>query len=507
MKKTEIQMLPGECWYGFVVEDCLSYPLDEKSTYTCLQRSDNHSTNQEAPLLLSTAGRYLYADTPVDLSVKDGVITVDDTMMLSEGHQTLRGAFLHCASTHFSLSHPIPPAVFFRRPQYNTWIELIYNQNQKDVLTYAHGILDHGLPPGILMIDDHWNIYYGNWAFDPIAFPDPRAMVDELHQMGFVVMLWVCPFVSPDSMEYRYLAEKGYLVCGSDKTARVQKWWNGYSAILDMSNPGAQDWMRQKLDRLMQEYGIDGFKFDAGDVKFYRDDDVCYDPNITAAQQCTLWAKFGASYAYNEFRACFGAQGLPLVQRLSDKHHRWQGGVDLLVPGALAQGILGYAYGCPDMIGGGDFEDFRDENMNVDEELFVRYAQCAALMPMMQYSAAPWRVLHGEYAKACLAAGNIHEQHADLFESLAHHAASTGEPIIRYMEYMFPHQGMAHITDQFMVGEELLVAPVYQKGVRTRSVVLPKGKWKYCDGTVYEGGQSVNVPAPLDVLPYFVPQR
>ena len=83
MKKTEIKMLPGECWYGFVVEDCLSYPLDEKSTYTCLQRSDNHSTNQEAPLLLSTAGRYLYADTPVDLSVKDGVITVDDTMMLS----------------------------------------------------------------------------------------------------------------------------------------------------------------------------------------------------------------------------------------------------------------------------------------------------------------------------------------------------------------------------------------------------------------------------------------
>ena len=44
MKKTEIKMLPGECWYGFVVEDCLSYPLDEKSTYTCLQRSDNHST-------------------------------------------------------------------------------------------------------------------------------------------------------------------------------------------------------------------------------------------------------------------------------------------------------------------------------------------------------------------------------------------------------------------------------------------------------------------------------
>ena len=159
------------------------------------------------------------------------------------------------------------------------------------------------------------------------------------------------------------------------------------------------------------------------------------------------------------------------------------------------------------MIGGGDFEDFRDENMNVDEELFVRYAQCAALMPMMQYSAAPWRVLHGEYAKACLAAGNIHEQYADLFESLAHHAANTGEPIIRYMEYMFPHQGMAHVTDQFMVGAELLVAPVYQKGVRTRSVVLPKGKWKYCDGTVYEGGQSVNVPAPLDVLPYFVPQR
>ena len=54
------------------------------------------------------------------------------------------------------------------------------------------------------------------------------------------------------------------------------------------------------------------------------------------------------------------------------------------------------SYTCPDMIGGGEYLNFLENSSNLDEELFVRYAQCAALMPMMQFSAAPWRVLSKE---------------------------------------------------------------------------------------------------------------
>lgn len=74
---------------------------------------------------------------------------------------------------------------------------------------------------------------------------------------------------------------------------------------------------------------------------------------------------------------------------------------------------------------------------------------------------------------------------------------------MRYLEYVFPHEGLCDITDQFMVGNRLLCAPVTEQNAVTRAVVLPRGKWQYCDGVIYDGGQTVTVAAPLDVIPHF----
>ena len=61
----------------------------------------------------------------------------------------------------------------FRAPQYNTWIEMPYRPTQDGVLAYAQGLLDAGLPPGVLMIDDRWSPAYGTWTFDPVSVPGP----------------------------------------------------------------------------------------------------------------------------------------------------------------------------------------------------------------------------------------------------------------------------------------------------------------------------------------------
>ena len=69
-------------------------------------------------------------------------------------------------------------------------------------------------------------------------------MIDELHSMGFKVMLWVCPFVSPDCDVYRSLRDKKLLLMAGDslktkwadaKNPAMIGWWNGYSAELDLS--------------------------------------------------------------------------------------------------------------------------------------------------------------------------------------------------------------------------------------------------------------------------------
>ena len=81
--------------------------------------------------------------------------------------------------------------------------------------------------------------------------------------------------------------------------------------------------------------------------------------------------------------------------------------------------------------------------------------------------------------------------------------AKTGEPAVRHMEYVFPGQGLDVVNDQFMLGDELLVAPCVTKGAANRTVQLPEGRWQAEDGTIYTGASAITVSAPLGRVPVF----
>ena len=82
-------------------------------------------------------------------------------------------------------------------------------------------------------------------------------------------------------------------------------------------------------------------------------------------------------------------------------------------------------------------------------------------------------------------------------------AHKIGEPILRALEYNYPNQGYAEVKDAFMLGEDILVAPIIQKGQTERTVRLPSGKWKGYDGKIYEGGKTITLHVSLADLPYF----
>jgi alpha-glucosidase len=235
------------------------------------------------------------------------------------------------------------------RPQYNTWIELTYNQNQDDILKYARAIVENGLPPGVLMIDDNWAPYYGNWTFRKDRFPDAKKMMDSLHGMGFKVMVWLCPFISPDSEQFRYLRQKRALLFDNKgdtslswkeaKEPVLINWWNGYSAELDFTNPEAVQWFSEQLQKLQTDYGVDGFKLDAGDMEYYPAHAVSY-KKATPNEQSELWGQFGLQFPLNEYRAMWKRGGEPLVERLRDKLHTWED-LQKLVPNLVAAGAAG----------------------------------------------------------------------------------------------------------------------------------------------------------------------
>lgn len=503
-KTLQLNLLPNEYWWGGAVHHGTKMPFTQESTYSI--DLNNHQTgNQVMPLFLSNQGRFIWCEDGYKICFTNGVITVESTspLVFEDGHGSLSETFCYVKDNHFPPSGKYPEKKLFTHPQYNTWIELMYDQEEDKILDYAQKVIDEGYEPGILMIDDNWQEDYGVWEFSGTRFKDPKGMMDKLKGMGFLVMLWVCPFISPDSLTFRQLRNEGLLIKNKNGEIAIRPWWNGFSACLDFTNPKAVKWFDDKLDYLMTQYGVDGFKFDAGDPESYNANDQTH-RKATPIQHAELYNILGEKYALNEFRAGYNTAGLGLAQRLSDKDHSWDdNGLNSLLPNGLTQGLLGFAFCCPDMIGGGQYLNFIDGSYHTDEELVVRYAQSSALFPMMQFSVAPWRVLNSDHANLCIDAANIHHHYGDYILNLAMESAKTGEPLMRLMEYVYPDCGYASITSQFMLGDKLLVAPVTNQGDTTKEITFPRGTWRGDDGTLVTGPVKLIVDAPLYRLPYY----
>ena len=508
-----IEIINGEYWWGGLSTEGHNTPYDINTKVT-FDLWGNNEGNQAQPLLLSSKGRYVWSNNPIKYSFDNGHIQVTTKVgkiTYGSAGTNLSDAYQFAVHNFFPPNGKIPEEKLFTHPQYNTWIELTYNQNEEDILKYAQGIIDHGYPPGVLMIDDNWQENYGVWEFSLRRFKDPKAMIQKLHNMGFQVMLWVCPFVSPDSEVFRRLAKEGLLLLekqdnqdvhwtDTQEDVAIIRWWNGASACLDLSNPKTKEWFKSRLDYLVDEFGVDGFKFDAGDAYFYENGIASY-KTVLPNDHTALFAEIGLDYPLNEFRASWKMAGLPLAQRLRDKGHNWED-LQKLIPDLMSQSLMGYAYTCPDMIGGGEYGSFMNLS-SIDQELVVRSAQVHALMPMMQFSVAPWRVLSKENNKICLEAAQLHEKMGGFILELAKQASKTGEPIVKPMALAYPNNGYETIKDQFLLGDSIIVAPVVEKGVYKRNVVLPKGTWKDDEGKIFKGNKTIEIDVPINRLPFF----
>lgn len=498
-QKTQVKFSRGEKWWVGIIDQGHLMPL--KTNFNFDMASGN-TYNQLQPLFISNQGRYIFSEKPVKFKVDSNGMEIKGDQVLTVNHAgtTLKQAYLAASAKYFSFNGKHPDNELFDRPQYNTWIELNYHQNQKGVLHYAQNMLDNGLPPGVIMIDDTWQHDYGYWDFDANSFPSPKAMMDTLHKKGFKVMLWICPFVSPDSRQYRTLAKEGGLLLNKDNNQpEMVNWWNGISAVLDLSHPNGVKWFKEQLNNLQNKYGVDGFKFDAGDPRFYIGGKSY--KGVTPEEQCMLFNELGEAYLLNEYRAAWKVGGAPLGQRLADKRHSWED-LQKLIPQIMLQGIMGYPFACPDMIGGGQITSFSN-NALIDQDLLLRSAQCHVFMPMMQFSVNPFRILDDKHAQMIKEAVTLRQKFVPIIMDLVKAAAKTGEPVVRMMEYEFPNQGFGDMKDQFMLGRTYLIAPMLEKGAKTRKVKLPKGRWIDASGKRWNGGSEIIIPVTLESIPYF----
>jgi len=526
---TVVKPLPGEKWWGAVIMKGDEQPFvnfDVRNSLVASEKKEQEADTKvftksapydlsnwgshgfTVPLMVSSKGRYIWSDRPFAFDVKDGVVKVysGDKVEVVEAGKTLRDAYLAASAAHFPFDGREPGEELFTKPQFNNWIEsAIFGIDQKHAEEYVDAIASSGFPCGVVMIDGGWQRYHGCRDFNPDTFPDAVKLFDKIHGYGYKSMIWCSYFLSADSRpEYVSYKPAAQNLLVRSRTNPLEPalvyWWNGISVTLDLTQPAIRQKFTDELQAFADRFHIDGFKFDGGDPDYFRDA-LFAEPWMVPADFSKAFNMAAEVFPYNENRVGFATGGHPLVLRLFDVGHGWEE-LKTIIPDLLVAGLCGYPYAFGDMIGGGLASSY-EPGKEFNHKLFIRSCQLQALMPMMQFSAAPWRVLTDEECEICRGFAVLHTEFAPYIMEQVHLASSTGEPIMRSMEYEFPGCGYEQVDQQFMLGPRYLIAPVTDED-DSKTIYLPEGTWKSDLGETLIGPQVLQLKdVPVERLPYY----
>jgi alpha-glucosidase (family GH31 glycosyl hydrolase) len=498
----------GGHWYGHGFGHDQPYPLESGEVV-----NENFAVNNiQSPIWMCSAGVAVLAETTEPLSVRlnaggNGVLEVTCPCAPLE-LRFFRGPDLPAAQralmSHLGWPNRGVDERLLRETVFCTWTQFPRCITRERVLGMAREIREQGYPCSTLTVDDRWESAYGELEFSP-DFPDPAGMVRELHATGFRVLLWVTPFVNREAATFETLAARGLLVSSRGGGPAMLKWWGGDAGLVDLTRPAAREWYRDQLLRLRNEVGVDGFKIDGGDAKYQPDPAgaVWAAPRGASGYVDELLAVFEeVAPGICETRTAWLSQPRRILWRQGGKDSHWgaDNGLSALVRLALNMSLMGYDVLMPDMIPG------RVQTMASDmplpsDELMVRWTEASAFLPAMQFSYYPWN-----YAEETAAAvRGLALVHAALGDHLVRHSRERRAPLVRPVWYEHPEVPELYaVDDQFLLGPDVLVAPVLEEGADARDVVLPPGSWRDAWTGETHSGRLERFPAPCPGAPVFV---
>ncbi|XP_055607370.1 myogenesis-regulating glycosidase [Uranotaenia lowii] len=403
-----------------------------------------------------------------------------------------------------------PNEAMVKYPIWSTWARYKRDIGEKVVLEFADEIVKNGWPNGQFELDDDWEMCYGALNFNTTAskFPKIRETITAIRAKGFPrVTIWIHPFINKGCEPWYSEAKRnGYFV--ADHTGNVDtQWWNsntGQAAYIDFTKPEVAEWFSKRLKNVLEVSGIDSFKFDAGESSWSPPDPLLngprsQQPNTIVSEYIRTVAKFGDLV---EVRSAHLSQDLPIFVRMIDKDSlwTWNNGIPTLITTLLQMNMVGYPLVLPDMVGGNGYGGAPDK------EMFIRWLQANVFMPSIQFSYVPWDY-DAETVTISKAMTDLHERYTPQIMERFALAVSDGLPVNPPIWWVDPDNVEAQkIYDEFLLGDNILAAPVVRQNSRARDIYLPSGKWT--DGnnqTVYTGPTWLrNYPVPLNVLPYFI---
>lgn len=342
---------------------------------------------------------------------------------------------------------------------------------QEKVIDDADKLRNLHMPAGAIWLDRPYGageLGWGGMDFDS-SFPDPPKMIRDLNARGMNLLLWTANRSS--GQLFQEGSAKGFLF--------PSKW-----PAADVRRPEVYNWFKEKLNAYVR-LGVKGYKIDRGEENEM--------PDSVENELSVLFPKLsaeGLSDAYGNDYFIFSRNANDIARKYTAL---WSGdawstfsGLQVSIKNGLRAGAIDFPMWGSDT--GGYFAPARK-----DKELLARWLEFSAFSPMMEVLLGPQRTVWYDYddelvdiAKTCVAA------HHDLIpytRSNMYRATQTGMPVMRALIFAYPdNDKLSDIWNEYLYGDDILVAPVTIANAREREVLLPAGRWlNYNDKrTVYQ---------------------
>lgn len=412
-------------------------------------------------------------------------------------------------------------------------------RTQDELLDVACEYKRRGLPLSVIVVDYfHWT-RQGEWRFDPDEWPDPAGMVAELDRLGVKLMVSIWPTVNPASANYAEMTELGLLTAAERGVGVHLPFWDKGSdspvmlSYYDATSPRARDYIWSKVREGYYKHGVRAWWLDAcePELRPEQTDNLRYHlgPGLEVGNMYPLLHAKG----FHDGMTGEGETEVVLLCRSawagSQRYGAavWSGDVDSTfealrrqIPAGLNIGLSGIPWWTTD-IGGFKEGDIESPSFR---ELLIRWFQFGVFTPLCR--------LHGFRRPAPVGAGpdqngapnepwsfgdeayEILRRWLGVREYLRPYVMDTmrvahaeGLPPMRPLFLDFPGDPACwDVADEFLLGDDLLVAPVVTEGAVEREVYLPAGAdWRDAwTGALLPGGRRISSPAPLEIIPVYV---
>ena len=419
---------------------------------------------------------------------------------------------------------------------FGVWISANRWDNEELTLTQIEKLKAYDFPATVMVLEA-WSDEATFYKWNPGKWNHPKEMIDRIHDAGLKLVLWQIPVYKKmgreeaDNEQNRLDEEDAlkHRLClygenGEPYRIPEGNWFAG-SLLPDFTNPKTyQSWFAKRQD--LMDMGVDGFKTDGGEhihsehVKFHDGSNGREGKNKFARDYTSAYKKFVGKDKVVFSRAGFSGQHTISIQWAGDQQSRPEELKSVLKAGlsAAASGILFWGF---------DIAGFAGPLPSMD--LYRRATQFACFCPIMQWHSepdggqfkdlmegssgenerSPWNIAKAyncpEFIDEMRYWHKLREELRPYIYATAKKCVKENTPMMRPLFYQFPEdENGLNCEDEYMFGEDYLVAPFIEEDQTRREVYLPEGNWKdFFTGEVFKGGQ-VSLSSEGGKIPVFI---